>query len=204
MDYEKILAAFKGSITTCLQKYFIKDGRASRPEFWYFSALTFVLANMSAVISIPFITIILLIPSIMAAIRRLHDTDKSGYWVLLGFIPIFGQLAMIWLLIQKGTNGDNQYGRKPTENTSFGFHDDDVVSGYQTEEFNRDKYEHTAEDEVYHQTIDNHSGEIKFDYENLPGDDDAPTNDGQKRDRYGRIIGESKSKRKKNDDFLEG
>ena len=58
-------------------------------------------------------------PGLAVAIRRLHDTGKSGWWLLLVFIPVIG---IIWLIILMATNGDyqpNEYGKDPKENSLF-------------------------------------------------------------------------------------
>lgn len=102
-----------------LQRYAKFDGRAGRGEFWWF-----VLANIIAyvvlaiLIQIASIFIILyigyaiavIIPSIAVAIRRLHDTDKSGWLLLVGLIPLVGFIILLVFYIQEGTAGPNQYG----------------------------------------------------------------------------------------------
>jgi uncharacterized membrane protein YhaH (DUF805 family) len=52
----------------------------------------------------------LLIPNLAVAARRLHDTDRSGWWLLLGLIPVIGSLVLIFFLVQKGTEGSNRFG----------------------------------------------------------------------------------------------
>ena len=51
-----------------------------------------------------------LLPTLAVSVRRLHDTDRSGWWLLLGLIPIIGNLILLWWYIQAGTPGDNEYG----------------------------------------------------------------------------------------------
>ena len=105
------------------------QGRAPRSEFWYwilFCALVglsagFVagviatLLNDDSVINITIaiLTFTLLLPSVSAAIRRLHDVDKSGLWFLLTFIPVFGPMVLlVWFCIH-GTPGRNRFGSDP-------------------------------------------------------------------------------------------
>ncbi len=57
-----------------------------------------------------FMTIALVIPSLAAAVRRLHDTDRSGWWVLLGAIPVIGLLVLFFLYLQRGTPEPNRFG----------------------------------------------------------------------------------------------
>jgi uncharacterized membrane protein YhaH (DUF805 family) len=55
----------------------------------------------------------LLLPSLGISVRRLHDTNRSGWWVLLGVIPVVGWLVLLYWYVQPGTTGDNQYGADP-------------------------------------------------------------------------------------------
>jgi uncharacterized membrane protein YhaH (DUF805 family) len=54
-----------------------------------------------------------LLPSIAVAVRRLHDTGRAGWWVLLGFIPIIGWIALIYFYVLDSQPGDNRYGPNP-------------------------------------------------------------------------------------------
>lgn len=56
-----------------------------------------------------------LLPSIAVGIRRLHDTGKSGWWLLISFIPIIGAIVLIVFAVTPGTPGTNQYGLNPKE-----------------------------------------------------------------------------------------
>jgi uncharacterized membrane protein YhaH (DUF805 family) len=55
----------------------------------------------------------LLIPGIAVAVRRLHDTGRSGWWILIGLVPFVGGIILIVFLVQDGTPGDNQFGSNP-------------------------------------------------------------------------------------------
>ncbi len=112
---------FKTAILTCLkEKYVDFNGRGSRAEYWYFF-LFMVAVNIVGYILgmfIPFIslliTIALFLPTITAGVRRLHDTNKTGWLMLIGLIPLIGGLILLFLLAQKGTDADNTYGAKPS------------------------------------------------------------------------------------------
>ncbi len=52
----------------------------------------------------------ILLPNLAVAVRRLHDTDRSGWWVLIGLVPVIGFLVLIWFYVQKGTEGANRFG----------------------------------------------------------------------------------------------
>jgi len=60
----------------------------------------------------------ILIPSIAVSVRRLHDTSRSGWWLLIGLIPIVGTIVLIVLYAQDGTPGDNKYGTDPKSVTA--------------------------------------------------------------------------------------
>jgi len=55
----------------------------------------------------------MLIPSIAAGIRRLHDTDRSGWWLLIGLVPLIGVIVLIVFFVTQGTSGPNTYGDDP-------------------------------------------------------------------------------------------
>jgi uncharacterized membrane protein YhaH (DUF805 family) len=112
--------------TVVLQRYAKFDGRASRAEFWWFALATWLLyaigwivtgilfAVSSALGVIGVILLIgvylaLIVPSVAVGIRRLHDTNKSGWWMLIGLIP-FGGLVILVFFVLEGTNGPNDHG----------------------------------------------------------------------------------------------
>ncbi|HEY2029541.1 MAG TPA: DUF805 domain-containing protein [Myxococcales bacterium] len=98
-------------------KYSLFTGRASREEYWIFtlinvlaySVLTrgFILGSILA-----FATFI---PSVALGIRRMHDTNRSGWVCLLSLIPFVGWAALLVFACQEGTRGDNQYGPDPLQ-----------------------------------------------------------------------------------------
>ncbi|MFC4929814.1 DUF805 domain-containing protein [Massilia sp. GCM10023247] len=95
---------FTESISTCFSKYATFDGTASRSEYWWFVLFLLVAGAIAGVISetlgIVF-NLATLIPSIAAACRRLHDTDRSGWWQLLVFVPFIGWIVLIVFLAQE-------------------------------------------------------------------------------------------------------
>jgi uncharacterized membrane protein YhaH (DUF805 family) len=58
-------------------------------------------------------SLVIIIPNLAVSVRRLHDTNHNGLWLLLGFIPLLGLLILIVWAIQDGTHGRNQYGHDP-------------------------------------------------------------------------------------------
>ncbi len=114
-----------------IDKFANFDGRATRGEYWYVYLINMVLAVFASVVfSIlswiagdGFLAIIvrillvifyvvslaLIIPGIALAVRRLHDTNRSGWWLLLGFVP-FGFIALLVFYFTAGDAGENNYG----------------------------------------------------------------------------------------------
>ena len=110
---------FGESVSTCLKKYFVFEGRASRSEYWWFQLIVspsyFISEVLDNEVSFFFlgITLFTLIPAISAGVRRLHDTNKSGFFLLISFIPFIGGLVLLFLLIPVGTKGKNRFGPNP-------------------------------------------------------------------------------------------
>ncbi len=113
-----------------LKKYAVFSGRSSRKEFWYFSLISFLIAIVLAVADVMTGTIdaeigigllggiyaiAVLIPGIAVSVRRLHDTDRSGWWLLISFIPLIGAIVLIVFWAQDSQPGENQYGSNPKD-----------------------------------------------------------------------------------------
>lgn len=58
-------------------------------------------------------SLVIFLPTLAAGVRRLHDTDRSGWWLLLMFLPVIGAIVLIVFLAQKGTAGTNRFGPDP-------------------------------------------------------------------------------------------
>jgi len=103
-----------------LKKYADFNGRARRKEFWMFFLfnliVAIVLGVIDSMIGIPVLGLIyslgVLLPSLAVGARRLHDTGKSGWWLLLGLIPLVGLILIIFWVMDSNP-GDNQYGPNP-------------------------------------------------------------------------------------------
>ena len=118
--------SFTESIGTCFRKYVDGNGRASRSEFWYFQLFLVVLTIISgSVDSAVFgselgetgivsnvVTLGTLLPSLCVTVRRLHDVNKSGWWMLIALTCI-GLIPLIIWEATKGTSGSNEYGDDP-------------------------------------------------------------------------------------------
>ena len=126
---------FQSAIKSVLSKYATFSGRASRGEYWWW-VLALVLLNIAlqivdgAVVT-PLLgfeafdddagnplgmlgALLLLLPNLAVSVRRLHDTDKSGWWILLGIIPVVGTLVLLFFFVQSGNDGENRFGDKPS------------------------------------------------------------------------------------------
>ena len=102
---------FQESIQTCFKKYADFSGRASRPEYWWF-ALFLVIASLVLGAVSDWLGLIFalgtIVPSIAAATRRLHDTNRSGWWQLIAFIPLIGAIVLIVFLAQPGQSDETR------------------------------------------------------------------------------------------------
>lgn len=95
--------------------------RARRSEFWWFyllTAIVYVIASIVAsIIILPIfytgIIVVLWILTIPVSVRRLHDADKSGWWLLIFFVPLIGFLLLLYWFVTRGTVGPNRFGPDP-------------------------------------------------------------------------------------------
>lgn len=105
---------FGKSIATCFAKYVDFKGRASRPEFWWFYLFTILLCWGSKLVDssgvlVLFVNFAIFLPFIAAGSRRLHDTNRSGWWQLI-MLTIIGIVPLVIWWASKGSDQDNQYG----------------------------------------------------------------------------------------------
>ncbi len=96
------------------------NGRARRQEFWMFVLFNLIFSAVAGALDGMFGTMFIsgiyglamFLPGLAVSIRRLHDTDKTGWFLLLGLIPVVG-LVLIYFFIVEGDNGSNKYGNSP-------------------------------------------------------------------------------------------
>ena len=109
-----------------LQQYSDFDGRARRKEFWIFMLFNWMFGAVASTLDIVLgfswgyffllnglYSIVLLIPSLAVAVRRLHDIGKSGWMLLILLIPVVGGIWMLVLLLREGNSFENEYGPNP-------------------------------------------------------------------------------------------
>ena len=112
-----------------LKKYAQFTGRSQRSEFWFFMLFFMILLIVLSIVDkmafggedgapgMPILTLLacaaLLVPSIAVAIRRLHDTGRSGWWYLIQLVPVVGPIILIVFCAQDSKAGANAYGPNP-------------------------------------------------------------------------------------------
>ncbi|SMC67039.1 DUF805 domain-containing protein [Polynucleobacter kasalickyi] len=103
---------FQDAIKTCFNKYLQFEGRASRSEYWWFFLFMILAIIVAEILGQNIGTIVglgLMLPHLTVEVRRLHDINKSGWWVLLKLIPLLNLLLLYWL-IKRGDPKINQFG----------------------------------------------------------------------------------------------
>ena len=99
-------------------------GRARRQEYWMFAFINLIIILILNTIDrvafspdMPLLSSIyglaILLPGIAVAARRLHDTDRGAWWLLLAFIPVIGAIILIVMMCFDSTNGENRFGPNP-------------------------------------------------------------------------------------------
>ncbi|MGL4564337.1 MAG: DUF805 domain-containing protein [Halioglobus sp.] len=111
-----------------LKKYATFSGRAQRAEYWYFLLFsTLIVIALSVIDGMTgsynedtgwgllsgLYSLAVLLPSIAVGARRLHDTSRTGWWLLIGLIPVIGTIVLIVFFALDSTPGDNAYGPNP-------------------------------------------------------------------------------------------
>ena len=117
-----------------LKKYAVFSGRSRRMEYWYFVLfnilVSIVLAGIDALLlgtldsgmGVGLLSgiygLAILIPSLAVSVRRLHDIDRSGWWILIALVPLIGTIVLLVFALLEGTAGPNRYGPNPKEATA--------------------------------------------------------------------------------------
>ncbi len=104
---------FSDAIKRCFSRYSQFEGRAARPEYWWFWLFVFVVTAAARVLGdvVNAITaLVMILPLLSAGVRRLHDTGRSGFWLLLCFVPVVGWIVVVIFLAERGFPGPNDYG----------------------------------------------------------------------------------------------
>jgi len=117
---------FPEAVKSAFKNYAKFDGRASRSEYWWFwlfeiivlagsMVLTLgdgIIANIGGLIYIV-AALGMFLPSLGLLFRRLHDTDRSAWWILISLIPLVGGIVLLVFTVLDGTPGPNKFGPRP-------------------------------------------------------------------------------------------
>ena len=116
-----------------LKKYAVFKGRARRKEYWMFFLFNLVSLVVLAIIDSltgtfspeaglgllgSLYSLAVLIPSLAVSVRRLHDTNRNGWWLLMALIPLIGAIILLVFMVQDSRSGENQYGPNPKTATA--------------------------------------------------------------------------------------
>jgi uncharacterized membrane protein YhaH (DUF805 family) len=108
-----------------LQRYIDFTGRATRTEYWMFALFNVIVSIALSIIGYvvagsngqsalsSLYSLAVLLPSLGVSVRRLHDTNRSGWWLLIAFVPVIGIIVLIVFLVQDSDPGENRYGPNP-------------------------------------------------------------------------------------------
>lgn len=109
------------TIASCYSKYATFSGRAQRSEFWLFVLFHFLI-SLACMMLIPLgassalLGLVLVgnfLPYVSVMVRRLHDTDHSGWWYWFAFVPVIGVVMLIIWFCTRGAAGENRFGSDP-------------------------------------------------------------------------------------------
>ena len=106
-----------------LKKYAVFSGRAQRAEYWYFYLFSMIINSVLVIFSFIIgdnwdtlgilFSLAIIIPTLAVTIRRLHDTGRSGWMILISLIPLVGGIWLLILMIIDSQAGENKYGPNP-------------------------------------------------------------------------------------------
>ena len=106
------------------RNYFNFSGRATRPQYWLFVLFTIIIGVVASFIDYLVLgqtpvfyglfVLLTIIPQFALAVRRLHDTDKSGWWLLIALLPFLGVIILLVFTLLPSTPGRNRFGEHPT------------------------------------------------------------------------------------------
>jgi uncharacterized membrane protein YhaH (DUF805 family) len=118
---------FQEAIASGFRNYATFSGRASRSEFWYWVLFAMLAGAVAAILDYAMfdtefsplnsiVNLILFLPGLAVSVRRLHDLDRSGWWILIVF-TIIGIIVLLAWYCMKGTTGPNRFGPDPLGGT---------------------------------------------------------------------------------------
>lgn len=120
---------FQQAVRNVFSNYATFNGRARRAEYWWWILFVILAALIVGILDSALfggmhtmrdngplsaiLSVALLLPGLAVGSRRLHDIDRSGWWLLIGLIPLVGTILLIWWFCTRGTAGPNRFGTDP-------------------------------------------------------------------------------------------
>lgn len=118
---------FTEAVQSVLRNYANINGRAPRSEYWFWILFIFIVGIIAGILDAVIfgaaaaeggpigliLNLALLIPGITVSVRRLHDVDRSGWWLFIILIPLIGFFVLLYWYCKKGTDGSNRFGNDP-------------------------------------------------------------------------------------------
>lgn len=115
------------AISSGFQRYVDFSGRSSRSQYWWWALFYLIVNTLTQVLDssalaesagpasvlLLILSLGLLLPTLAVAVRRLHDLDRTGWWILISFVPIVGTIVLLVWFCTKGTDGSNRFGADP-------------------------------------------------------------------------------------------
>lgn len=110
---------FWPAVKSVFSRYFDFSGRSCRSEYWWFYLFCVLAFAVLLIVDTGFgvmtriFNLAIFIPVLAVLVRRLHDIDRSGWWLLISLIPLVGVIILLVWLCTRGTTGDNRFGPDP-------------------------------------------------------------------------------------------
>lgn len=123
---------FSEAIRACFQSYATFSGRARRAEYWWWTLFATLIGAVAMIIDArafptytelgpvsTLVSLALLLPGLSVTVRRLHDLGRSGWWILIGLVPVVGFLILIYWMTKRGDPAENAHGPNPIADASW-------------------------------------------------------------------------------------
>lgn len=117
------------AITSAFARWHVFNGRAGGSEYWWFVLFGTIMFGLAGLLDHAAFgrdalfwtvcTLVFLIPYVAVAVRRLHDTNRSGWWMLLVFVPMIGNIVLLIWFCMPSTSGPNRFGPMPVAARDF-------------------------------------------------------------------------------------
>ncbi len=116
--------SFGDAVRSGFDNYAQFDGRASRAAFWWWFLFNFLVGIAANIVGLAIgtmyvvsgiVSLALLLPNLSVGVRRLHDTDRTGWWLLIALIPLIGLIVLLIFFLQESDSGENSYGPPPAD-----------------------------------------------------------------------------------------